>query len=125
MKRHSVGDYSTRGMVYRAIPQKLNDIKTQVNDSTTAFCARNSINSAYEVYEAINLETESELTSSSEFEFLCSTEASEAELSEREKRKRINPDLMAPIPGPDSQLQEVKGLCGPEASVLPRLMICL
>ena len=56
----------------------------------------------------MNLSTASELTSSSEFEFLSSTDPSEAGLSEREIRKRTDPDLLAPIPEPDSQLQEVK-----------------
>ena len=40
---------------------------------------------------------------------------SETGLSEREIRKRTDPELMAPIPGPDSQLQEVKDLWGTSA----------
>ena len=63
----------------------------------------------------MNLSTASELTSSSEFEFLSSTDPSETGLSEREIRKRTDPELMAPIPGPDSQLQEVKDLWGASA----------
>ena len=63
----------------------------------------------------MNLSTASELTSSSEFEFLSSTDPSEAGLLEREIRKRADPDLLAPIPGPDSQLQEVKKLWGASA----------
>ena len=55
------------------------------------------------------------LNSSSEFEFLSSTDPSEAGLSEHEIRKRTDPELMAPIPGPDSQLQEVKNLWGASA----------
>ena len=63
----------------------------------------------------MNLSTESSLTSSSEFEFLSCTDPSEIGLSEREIRKRTDPELMAPIPGPDSQLQEVKNLWGASA----------
>ena len=63
----------------------------------------------------MNLSTASELTSSSEFEFLSSTDPSEAGLSKREVRKSTDPELMAPIPGPDSQLQEVKNLWGASA----------
>ena len=63
----------------------------------------------------MNLSTASELTSSSEFEFLSSTDPSEAGLSEREIRKRTDPELMAPIPGPESQLQAVKDLWGASA----------
>ena len=47
---------------------------------------------------------------SSEFEFLSSTDPSEEGLSEREVRKRTDPDLLAPIPGPESQLEEVQKL---------------
>ena len=63
----------------------------------------------------MNLSTASELNSSSEFDFLSSTDPSEAGLSEREIRKRTDPDLLAPIPGPDFQLQEVKKLWGASA----------
>ena len=55
------------------------------------------------------------MTSSSEFEFLPSTDPSEAGLSGREIRKRTDPDILAPISGPDSQLQEVKKLWGASA----------
>ena len=58
----------------------------------------------------MNLSTASELISSSEFELLSSTDPSESGLSEREIRKRTDPELMAPIPGPEYQLQEVKDL---------------
>ena len=63
----------------------------------------------------MNLSTESELTSSSEVEFLSSTDPSELGLSEREIRKRMDPELMAPNFGPDSQLKEVKDLWGASA----------
>ena len=41
-----------------------------------------------------------QLTSSSEFEFLSSTDPTEEGLSDHEKRKRTNPELMALILGP-------------------------
>ena len=63
----------------------------------------------------MNLSTESELMSSSEFEFLSSTNPSEEVLSERKIRKRTDLELMAPIPGPGFQLQEVKDLWGANA----------
>ena len=48
----------------------------------------------------MNYSTDSQLASSSEFEILSSTEPTEAGLLEREIRKRADPELMAPIPGP-------------------------
>ena len=68
------------------------------------------------VHGNINLSTDSQLTSSSESEFLSATEPTEDGLSDREKRKRTDPQLMAPIPGPESQLQDVKDRCVPRAS---------
>ena len=53
----------------------------------------------------MNYSTDSQLTSSSEFEFLSSTEPTEAGLPDREIRKRADPEFMAPIPGPESQLK--------------------
>ena len=99
-------------LVYQAVPQKLDataetDHKTEADNSRASF--------VFKVYSEMNLSTASELTSSSEFEFLSSTDPSEAGLSEREIRKRTDPDLLAPIPGPDSQLQEVKKLWGASA----------
>ena len=63
----------------------------------------------------MNLSTESELTTSSEFEFLSSTDPSEAGLSERKIRKRTDLELIAPIPGPNSQIKEFKDLWGASA----------
>ena len=74
------------------------------------------IDFVHKVSEEINLSTDSQLTSSSEFEFLSCTDPTEAGLSDSEIRKRTDPELMAPIPAPESQLQEVKDLWGPEAS---------
>ena len=99
-------------LVYRAVPQNL-DSPAKTGQETEADNGRAIF--VYKVYSEMNLSTASELTSSSEFEFLSSTDPSEAGLSEREVRKRTDPDLMAPIPGPDSQLQEVKNLWGASA----------
>ena len=92
-------------LVYQTVPQNL-DATAKTDHETEADNGR--ANFVYKVYSEMNLSTASELTSSSEFEFLSSTDPSEAGLSEREIRKRTDPDLLAPIPGPDSQLQEVK-----------------
>ena len=94
-------------LVYRAVPQNL-EPSTKASKETEADDSRASF--VYKVYSEMNLSTASELTSSSEFEFLSSTDPSEAGLSEREIRKRTDPELMVPIPGPDSQLQEVRNL---------------
>ena len=96
-------------LVYQAVPQNLDataktDLETEADNGRANF--------VFEVYSEMNLSTASELTSSSEFEFLSSTDPSEAGLSEREIRKRTDPDLLAPIPGPYSQLQEVRKLGG-------------
>ena len=63
----------------------------------------------------MNYDTDSQLTSSSEYEILSSTDPTEEGLSEREVRKRTDPELMAPVQGPESQLKEVKNLWGPKA----------
>ena len=94
-------------LVYQAVPQILGS-STTTSKETNADNGRAIF--VCKVYSEMNLSTASELTSSSEFEFLSSTDPSETGLSEREIRKRTDPELMAPIPGPDSQLQEVKDL---------------
>ena len=99
-------------LVYQAVPQNL-EPPTKASKETEADNSR--ANFVYKVYSEMNLSTASELTSSSQFEFLSSTDPSEAGLSEREVRKRTDLELMAPIPGPDSQLQEVKNLWGASA----------
>ena len=99
-------------LVYQAVPQKL-DAPTKTSKETEA--DNGCSNFVYKVYSEMNLSTASELTSSSEFEFLSSTDPSEAGLSEREIRKHTDPELMAQIPGPESQLQEVKNLWGARA----------
>ena len=66
-------------------------------------------------YEEMNYNTDSQLPSS-KFEILYSTDPTEEGLSEREIRKHTDAELMAPIQGPESQLQEVKDLWGAKAS---------
>ena len=63
----------------------------------------------------MNIDTSSEYNSSSEFEFLSSTDPSEPDLSERKVTKRTDPALVAPIPGPEAQLDEVHNLWGSTA----------
>ena len=95
-------------LVYQAIPQQTPDnLKTEVNNDHLLFVIR--------VYEKMNYSIDSQFTSSSEFEFLSSTEPTEAGLSDREIRKRTDPELVAPIPGSESQLKEVQDLWGPAA----------
>ena len=78
-------------LVYQAIPQhKLDNPKTEVKND--------HLSSVKKVYEKMNHSTDFQLTSSSEFEYLSSTEPTEAGLSDREIRKRTDPELMAPIP---------------------------
>ena len=72
------------------MPQNL-DATAKTDHETEADNGR--ANFVYKVYSEMNLSTASELTSSSEFEFLSSTDPSEAGLSEREIRKRTDPDL--------------------------------
>ena len=86
-------------MVYRATPQRVDypKQKTEVD--------KNHIDLVHKVYEEINLSIDSQLTSSSEIEFLSSTVLTEEGLSDREKRKRTDPEVMALIPGPKSQLK--------------------
>ena len=64
------------------------------------------------IYSEIDLSSQSKFSSSSEFEFLSSTDLSEEGLSEREVRKHTEPDLLVPIPEPESQLEEVQKLWG-------------
>ena len=91
-------------LVYEAVPQKL--------ESTSEKSEAEEIRAklVYKIYDEMNLSTESELKSSSEFEFLSSTDPSKEDSSERKIRKGSDSELIAPIPGPDSQLQEVKDM---------------
>ena len=93
-------------LVYQAILQRTLEqqpTKTEVNNNQFPF--------VHKIYEKMNYSTDSQLTSSSEFEFL----STEAGLSDRGVRKRTEPELMALIPGPESQLKEVQDLWGPAA----------
>ena len=97
-------------LVYHAVPQCALAHKgksDEKSDSPNEFVNR--------VYSEMDLNLHSKCSSSSEFEFLSSTDPSEEGLSEREIRKRTDPDLLAPIPGPESQLEEVQKLWGQTA----------
>ena len=97
-------------LVYQAVPQSVLAHKgesDEKSDSPNEFVNR--------VYSEMDLNSHSRCSSSSEFEFLSSTDPSEEGLSEREIRKRTDPDLLAPIPGPESQLEEVQKLWGKTA----------
>ena len=95
--------------VHKAIPQIVPGQVTETQQSNANYVCK--------VYEQMNLDSSSsEYSSSSEFEFLSSTDPSELGLSEREIKKRTDPALMAPIQGPEAQLDEVRGLWGPAAS---------
>ena len=97
-------------LVYHAVPQCALAHKgesDEKSDSPNEFVNR--------VYSEMDLNSHSKCSSSSEFEFLSSTDPSEEGLSEREIRKRTDPDLLAPIPGPESQLEEVQKLWGKTA----------
>ena len=104
-KGTQLGNVVPVSLVYRAIPQQSVPkpaLRTQVDNEQFAFVNK--------LYEKMNYDTDSQLTSSSEFEFLSSTDPTEEGFSEREVRKRTDPELMAPVHGPESQLKEV----GPE-----------
>ena len=80
------------------IPEKSK--KTEANKGRANF--------VYKMYNQMNLSTESELTFSSEFTSSSSTDPSEI-------RRHTDSELMAPISGPDFQLQEIKDLWGASA----------
>ena len=110
-KGTQLGNVVPVSLVYRAIPQQSAPKpaqRTQVDNDQFAFV--NKIN------EKMNYDTKSQLPSFSEIEFLSSTDPTEEGLSEREVRKRTDPELMAPVQGPESQLKEVQNLCGLKAS---------
>ena len=108
-------------LVHQAIPQVAPEQQTE-NESAANF--------DYKVYEEMNIDTSSENTSSSEFEILSSTDPPEPGLLEREVKTRTDPALLAPIPGPEAQLDEVViyGFRPPATlskNSLPNLMIFL
>ena len=89
-------------LVHQAIPQIPPEQQTE-NKLPATF--------VFKVCEEMNISTSSEYSSLSEFEFLLS----EPGLSEREVKKRTDPALLAPIPGPKAQLDEVHNLWGSTA----------
>ena len=110
-KGTQLGNVVPVSLVYQAIPQQSTPQpthQTEVNNDQFAFVNK--------IYEEMNYDTDSQLTSSSEFEFLSSTDPTEEGLPDREIRKRTHPELMAPVQRPESQLKEVQDLWGPKAS---------
>ena len=106
-----LGNVVSVSLVYQAIPRQPTlqpTQQTEVNNDQFAFVNK--------IYGEMNYDTDSQLTSSSEFEFLSSTDPTEESLSDREIRKRTDPELMAPVQGPESQLEEVQDLYGHKAS---------
>ena len=106
-----LGNVVPVSLVYQAIPQRTTTQevqKTEASNDHFAFVNK--------IYEEISYDTDSQITSSSEVEFLSSTDPTEEGLSDREIRKRTDPELMAPIQGSESQLKEVQDLWGPKAS---------
>ena len=93
-------------LVHQAIPQVAPEQQTE---------KKSAANFVYKVHEEMIIDTSSEYTSSSEFKFLSSTDPSEPGLSEREVKKRTDPALLAPISGPEAQLDEVRNLWGSTA----------
>ena len=91
-KGTQLGNMVPVSLVYRVIPQQSAPkpaLRTQVDNDQFAFVNK--------IYEEMNYDTDSQLTSSSEFEILSSTDPTEEGLSEREVRKRTDPELMAPV----------------------------
>ena len=81
-------------MVHKAIPQIVSGQETETQQSDANF--------VYKVYDQMNLDTSSEYSSSSEFDFLSSTDPSELGLSEREIKKTHRPGANGSDPGPGS-----------------------
>ena len=97
-------------LVYHAVPQCAHVHKEEGDEKSKS--PNDFVN---RIYSEIDLSSQSKFSSSSEFKFLSSTDPSEEGLSEREVRKRADPDLLAPVPGPESQLEEVQKLWGQAA----------
>ena len=97
-------------LVYHAIPQC-----AQVHKEESDQKSKSPNDFVNTIYSEIDLSSQSKFPSSSEFEFLSSTDPSEEGLSAREVRKRTDPYLLAPTPGPVSQLVEVQKLWGQTA----------
>ena len=112
-----LGTAAPERLVYHAIPhcsRKHKDGSDKKLKSPNDFVNR--------VYPEIDLSSQYNCSSSSEFEFLYSTDPSEEGLSEREIRKRTDHDLLARLPGPESQLEEVQtSRDRPKSAPYPRL----
>ena len=85
-------------IVYHSVPHRARAHKEEVHGKS-----KSPNNFVHRMFSEIDLSSQSKFSSSSEFEFLSSTDPSEEWLSEREVRKQTDLDLLAPIPGPESQ----------------------
>ena len=101
-------------LVYQAIPQRTQNQQAQVQQTEATHDQFAFVN---KIYEEMNYTTDLQLPSSSEFEFLSSTDPTKAGLSEREIRKRTDSGLLAPVQGAESQLKTVRDLWGSKASI--------
>ena len=93
------------GLVYHAVPQCARAHEEEGDEKSKP--SNNFVNM---IYTGIDLSSQSKISLSSEIEFLSSTDPSGEGLSEREARKRTDPGLLAPIPGPECQLEDVQEL---------------
>ena len=84
-------------LVYHAVPQCAREHKEEGDEKSEP--PNDFVN---RIFSEIDLSSQSKFSSSSYFEFLSPTDPSDEGLSEREVTKRTDPDLLAPISGPDS-----------------------
>ena len=88
-KQTVVGEAVLTNFVFNSVP---------IQDSLEA--SKFSTEFVNQVHTDLDLNTSSEFSSFAQ-NFLSSTEPSEIDLSENQKRKRTDPQLLKPIPGPD------------------------
>ena len=84
-------------LVYHAFPQGAREHKEECDEKSKP--PNDFVN---RIFSEIDLTSQLKFSSSSQFEFLSSTDPSEKGLSEREVRKRTDPDLLVPIPEHES-----------------------
>ena len=92
-----LGTAASVRLVYHAVPQFARAHKEEGDEKSKS--PNDFVN---RIYSEIDLSSQSKFSTSSEVEFLSSTDPSEEGLSECEVKKRTDPDLLASIPGPGS-----------------------
>ena len=90
-------------MVHKAISQTVPEQLTAYQPTANFVC---------KVFEQMNFDSSFEYSSSSEFEFLFSTDPSELGLSFCEIKKRTDPALMVPIPRPEGTTRRITRFIG-------------